>query len=334
MRISQALLFGLVWLAGAADPASARFLSFSVFLDSESSGAASWVTVNSESDLQIARKFVALPRSEPNNERAIEPAKDQDKLRRVAQGKQSPASGEVSRGWLGARVQGVTQDIADGLGMKVPAGVVVAVVVPGSPAEQAGLRRGDVILKIDGADVGTAQVFAQKIGQMAPGKSVSLALLRRGTQQSLTVKLQSHPAAAAPSAQELPAHSDDIGLNPLLGFSVEWLSDEARSGHGIAEHVWGVVVTQVQPTQKLLKVHEVVVEVDQQVVTTPDQLVRRVNAVRRTGRRSVLLTIATPHGDTRYVAVSFSTTAPGAKKDGGGEPLKELPPLEQLEKLR
>ena len=137
--------------------------------------------------------------------------------------------------------------------MKVPAGLLVEYVIPDSPAGRDGLRRGDVILKIDGEDVGKTQQFVLRIARTPAGKAISLVLDRRGTQQSLTVKLDLYPAGSA-VLPELPVRSDDIGLNPLLGISVELLSDEARSGHGIAEHVSGVVITEVQPGQKLLKV--------------------------------------------------------------------------------
>lgn len=335
MGLSYVPFFGLFLLAGVVDFASARVQISAVPFDTPLSGTTSSVAIEAEAKIPIEGRLFPPLQAQPNRWMVEAPATATGSDgKQVAPEKRNPATRDAPRSWLGVRIQEVTQDIADGLGMKVPAGALVAYVIPGSPASRSDLRRGDVILKIDGQDVGRAQSFVQRIARTPPGKAVSLVLYRRGTQQTLTVKLDSHPAAAVPSAQELPARSDDIGLNPLLGVSVELLSDEARSGHGIAEHVIGVVITQVQPTQKLLKVHDVVVEVDQVAVKTPDQLVRRVNAVRRTGRRSVLLTVAVPHGETRYVAVSFSTTAPGAKQEGKGDPLKELPPLERLEKLK
>jgi S1-C subfamily serine protease len=302
MRSSCLPFLALLALTVTSDHAPAQFLSPAVASDANAAGAV-------RSDDRIA----------------------QGTSRQAAPVAPNPASG--NGGWLGARIRSVTQDVADGLGLKMPAGVLVENVFPESPACRGGLRRGDVILKTDGVDVGEARAFAQMIGQKAAGRSVDLVILRKGAQQSLTVALELNPRKVVSSVQELPARPDDVDLNPLLGIVVELLSDEARSGHGIAEHVSGVVITKVQPTQKLLKIRDVVVEVDQVAVTTPDQLTRRVNAVRRTGRKSVLLTTAAPHGETRYVAVSFSATAPPAKTEEGA-PLKELPLLERLEKLR
>jgi serine protease Do len=264
---------------------------------------------------------------------------------KVAQGTTQEPAAETQgapkaqgRGWLGVRIQTVTQDIADGLGLNVAAGVLVESVLPEGPACRAGLRRGDVILKADGVDVREAQAFAQVIGQKAAGESASLVLLRRGAQQSLTVIPELNPRLVVSTVPDLPAHLDDIDLNSLLGISVELLSDEARAGHGIAEYVSGVVITQVQPTQKFLKARYVVAEVDQVAVTTSEQLLRRVNAVRRAGRRSVLLTIATPQGETRYFAVPFGKPAPPAgqkqRKPGDGDALEALPELERLDMLR
>jgi S1-C subfamily serine protease len=256
----------------------------------------------------------------------------QETERRTAPLLPGPAAG-AGRAWLGARIQTVTRDIADGLGLKIATGALVASVLPESPASRAGIRRGDVILRLDGVEIGDAPTFAQKVGRKAPGDAIDLVLVRRGARRSLTVALGSHPRVAEPAGSDLPERSDDIDLDPLLGISVEPLSDEARSGHGIAEDVDGVVVTRVRPTQKLLRVREVVFEVDQVAVRTPLQLMRRANAVRRAGRSSVLLTVASPRGETRYVAVPFSTAAspPDHGRDGG--PFLGLQPLQRLEKL-
>ncbi len=339
MQLSYVPLFGLLLLGGPADPASARSLFSAVPSDARVHLATSRVPLISDPKAPTAERFFPQART-PSKSWVFDMAAmaADNKEGQAASETKGPGSDDASRSWLGTRVQDITQEIAVGLGMNVRAGALVASVMPHSPAAYAGLRRGDVILKIDGEDVVTARAFAAKVGQTPPGNMVGLLISRRGVQQSLTIQLELSPKATAWPGRELPERPDDIGLNALLGISVELLSDKARSGHGIAEYVGGVVITQVQPGQTLLKVRDVVVEVDQEAVRTPDQLARRVNAVLRSGRKTVLLTIADRHGDTRFVAAPFSAAVvPGAKGDqtkrGDGEPLRELPPLEPLEKL-
>lgn len=313
MRLPCVLLSGFSLLAVTADQAPAEWLSSAAPSDLQSNAA------------------------DGSSVFAFETKVAQGAAQEAAPGMQGAQTAQ-GRGWLGVRIQSVTQDIADGLGLDVVAGVLVESVLPESPACRAGLRRGDVILMTDGVDVREARAFAQVIGQKAAGESASLVILRRGAQQLLTVIPELNPRMVVSTVPELPAHSDDIDLNSLLGISVELLSDEARSGHGIAEYVSGVVITQVQPTQKLLKVRYVVAEVDQVAVKTPEQLMRRANAVRRAGRRSVLLTIVTPQGETRYFAVLFGKQASPAgqkqRKPGDGDALEALPELERLDMLR
>jgi S1-C subfamily serine protease len=342
MFLSCALFVGLsiLLLGSPADPAPARFVFSAVSPGGNLSSADSRAAVRSDSEGATAENVFPQLRT-PQIRRLIDTAvmAAQNQQGRAAPEAKGPDSDDASRGWLGVRVQDITEEIAVGLGMKASVGALVGGVMPGSPAGYAGLRRGDVILKVDGEDVVTARAFAVTIARTPPGKTIGLLISRRGAQQSVTIQLGLSPKAMAWPAGELPKRSDDIGLNALLGISVELLSDEARSGHGIADYVSGVVITQVQPGQTLLKARDVVVEVDQEAVRTPDQLVRRVNAVRRSGRKTVVLTISDRHGDTRFVATPFSAAVvPAAKGDqtrrGQGEPLGELPEIERLERLR
>ncbi len=98
--------------------------------------------------------------------------------------------GHVTRGWLGVQVQPVTPDLADGLGLKPARGALVSIPAQGGPAEQAGIRRGDVILKIAGAEVKDSRDLARRISEIAPNTSVELVIFRDGKRHNVAAKLQ------------------------------------------------------------------------------------------------------------------------------------------------
>ncbi len=109
-------------------------------------------------------------------------------------------SGHVTRGWLGIQIQDVTQDLADGLGLKTATGALVSQPEAGSPAAAAGIQSGDVITAVDGTPVKDSRGLAQAIGGMAPGKSVKLDILRHGTAQTIQLTLGTMPDQQQPPA--------------------------------------------------------------------------------------------------------------------------------------
>jgi serine protease Do len=116
---------------------------------------------------------------------------------------QLKSKGQVTRAWLGVQVQPVTPELADSLGLKEAKGALVSVPTPGSPAETAGIRRGDVILQIGDEDVKDSRDFARKVASAAPGTAVKIAIERAGSRQILEVRLTELRAEAKP---ELPPH--------------------------------------------------------------------------------------------------------------------------------
>ncbi len=97
--------------------------------------------------------------------------------------------GHVTRGWLGVQVQSVTPEIADGLGLKKARGALVSAPMPGGPADEAGIRRGDVILKIDGGDVKDSRDMARRIAETAPSTRVKVTLFRDDKPAVVEVKV-------------------------------------------------------------------------------------------------------------------------------------------------
>jgi serine protease Do len=104
------------------------------------------------------------------------------------------ADGKVVRGYIGASVQPVTPEIAESLGIGKPTGALVAELTPGAPAERAGLKTGDLILKIDGQAVNSASDLTRRVGLVKPGADIKLDVRRQGREQSIVLRSGLRPA--------------------------------------------------------------------------------------------------------------------------------------------
>jgi serine protease Do len=213
--------------------------------------------------------------------------------------------GETRRGWLGVKIQSVTEDIAETLGVKESTGALVAGVTPDSPAAKAGIEAGDVITKFDGKDVSTMRGLPRLVAQTPIGKTVELEALRKGEKRSFKVtigRLVEDEKTAEPSPDQ-----DQVPEKALIGLRLAPLTDEMRQQHGIDSKVKGVVVTEVDAqspaAQKGVKVGDVIVEAGQEQVSTPEDVAKSIDKVRKAGRKAVLLRIEDARGDLRFVAV-------------------------------
>jgi S1-C subfamily serine protease len=148
---------------------------------------------------------------------------------------------QVRRPWLGATLQALTQDIAEGLGMQRPTGALVADLDVRGPLAQAGVKRGDVILSVDGQDVDDPEGLGYRLGTRPLGGAASLSVLRGGKKLALTTKLVSAPVAPPRDPVKLK------GKNPFAGATVVNLSPatvEEFSVQGSATS--GVVVAEIE----------------------------------------------------------------------------------------
>jgi len=252
--------------------------------------------------------------------------------------------GQVARGWLGVRIQGVTGDLVEALGMKKPRGALVAAVTANSPAQRAGLKEGDVIVRFDGKDIPAMRDLPRIVAATAIGRPVSVEVLRAGKTQTFTVtlgRLEQRPkAAAAPASGALAAGAS--GTASLLGLTVTRLTDALRKTHKLAHKGDGVVVTKARPgpaADKGIRVGDTITEVSQNPVRTAAAFASAVDAARRSGRKAVLLLIQNSKGDLRFTAVKLPGqspatapgTAPGANPLAPGGADNDLDALDDLE---
>ena len=221
--------------------------------------------------------------------------------------------GETRRGWLGVHVQNVTEEIATSMGLKEPAGALVAKVSPDSPAAAAGIEESDVILKFDGQPIESMRSLPRAVAATAIGKAVPVELMRKGQTVDVTVTVGRLPAdeeAADVVKGEEGQPQSEVEKEDLLGLSMAPLTDELRNQYGIGKSVEGVVITEVKPdspaAQKDVKPGDVIVEVTQEKVKQPQDVKARLLAVRKSGRKSVLFLLSDAKGGLRFVAVPTS----------------------------
>ena len=144
----------------------------------------------------------------------------------------------VMRPWLGARLQAVTAEIAEGLGLKRPAGALVASVTAASPAERAGLKTGDLIIAIDGQPVEDPNAFDYRFATKPIGGTARIGILRSGKETSMTIALQ--PLPATPQEELVIASS-----SPFQGAKVSNLSPALADNLRLDPSAEGVVIVDV-----------------------------------------------------------------------------------------
>jgi serine protease Do len=225
-----------------------------------------------------------------------------DTARGVAE--QLKSKGSVSRGWIGVMVQPVTADIADSLGLREAKGALIDDVQRGSPAAKAGLRGGDLVLSVGGAEIRDARDLARKIAELTPGKTLTLQIQRGGSEQSVSVTAGIYPSERAASGESgQPGASQ---TEPKLGLYLAPASEVEGAGSQ------GVVVVGVDPNgvaaEKGLQQGDVILDAAGKAVTAPADLTAAVSEARKAGKRSILMRVRSADA-SRYVALPLEARA-------------------------
>jgi serine protease Do len=225
--------------------------------------------------------------------------------------------GRVKRGWLGVRIQTVTEEIAESLGLEGAAGALVASVTPDGPAQVAKIEPGDVILEFDHKKIDRMRGLPRIVAETPIGKEVEVSIWRRGAQQTVTVTL-----GELPEEDELAALTESGADTPTsaqidsLGVTVATITDELRTRYELSEDVSGVVIVEVKEGgpagAESLRPGDVIVEVGQEEVNSPPEVTAKVNQAQQENKKSVLLLIDR-QGDLRFVALRFPAGGGGSE---------------------
>ena len=236
--------------------------------------------------------------------------------------------GETRRGWLGVRIQPVTDDMTADLKMDSPHGALVSGIIKGGPADNGSILPGDIILKLDGIEINEMRDLTRIVAESPIGKPLEAVILRAGKQISVPVTLGRQPeeakkatdAAVAEQNKEEDNPDDDTPATPdqpeakvpdapadTLDLHLSELTVENRKQFGIPESVEGVLVTDVATDtaayEKGIRKGDVIVEVAQDFVNSPEEVAQKIVELKQNDRRNAYLMIANTKGELRLVAV-------------------------------
>ena len=209
------------------------------------------------------------------------------------------------------RIQQVTDEIAESLNIKPARGALVAGIDDKGPAKPAGIEPGDVVVKFDGKDVKDPKDLSRVVADTAVGKEVDVVIIRKGNEETRKVTLgrledNDKTQQAAAKAKEEPAEKPVT--QKALGLDLATLSKDLRGKYKIKESVKGVVIIGVDGTsdaaEKRLSAGDVIVEVAQEAVSNAADIKKRVDQLKKDGKKSVLLLVANGDGELRFVALS------------------------------
>jgi serine protease Do len=214
--------------------------------------------------------------------------------------------GSVSRGWIGVQIQPVTPEIADSLGLKKAEGALVAEPQGNGPAAKAGIESGDVITAVNGTPVKDARELARTIGGFAPGNTVKLTIVHKGTDREVSLTLGQLPNTV--EAKNDNSGGSDRGLSrgtdePKLGLTLAPAGSIAGAGKD------GVVVTEVDPksaaADRGFKEGDVILEVAGKSVASPGDVRDALASAKSDNKNSVLIRVRSG-GSSRFVAVPLA----------------------------
>jgi serine protease Do len=220
--------------------------------------------------------------------------------------------GETRRGWLGVRVQSMSDEIVESMGLQKNTGALVADVTEGSPGKAAGIEPGDVIIEFNGKPIKDMKELPKAVAATDIGASVAVKLIRKGKEMSLNVTI-----GRLEDGEKLVAKADAkkdttaATVVTTLGMTVSTMTDALRSQYKIEDKVKGAVITEVAKegaaTDKGLEAGDVIMEAGGKPVETASDLSKAIEDAEKAGKSSVLLLAAKAgkSGETRFIALKI-----------------------------
>ncbi len=221
--------------------------------------------------------------------------------------------GETRRGWLGVRIQSVTDEIVSSLGVNDNSGALIAAVDPASPAAAGGLKAGDVIVKFDDKPVPNARALPHIVAQTTHGKTVSVEAMRAGQPITLSVtvgRLEETENPAKSPQKEQSTNDEKPSNGMLLGLNVVPVDDDFRKKYGISQRMRGLGIRSVETgsaaAAKNIKPGDVIIEADQQPVLKISDLQAAAKRVKERKKDAMLLRVEDGQGSLRFIALPIN----------------------------
>lgn len=239
-------------------------------------------------------------------------------------------SGKVSRGWVGVRIQNVTEEIAEALGLPSAEGALVGSVSPDSPAEKAGVRARDVILSFNNKKIKESRQLPRIVGETPIGSKVPIEVFRDGKKKTLEITVAEF-AQAEEEALLSDEDADEKGIKntSVLGLMVRELNPRDRAELRLSSDATGVVIIRVDPYseayEKGLQPGDLIVDVANMKVTKPAEVVEQVKKEAKKGKKNILLLIGRGT-DLRFIPLEIDEKRWGKpEKDQKNDPKSKDP---------
>jgi serine protease Do len=220
--------------------------------------------------------------------------------------------GETRRGWIGVRIQAVDDQIAETLKIGRARGALVAGVTEKGPAEAAGMKTGDVIIRFDGQDIAEMRDLPRAVAATAVNKEAEIVVLRDGKEVTLKItlgRLEDSEKAQEAAVKQPSATPTPSATRRLLGLELAPLNDDLRKRFKVGSGVKGVMIVSIEPNSPLsdqrVAPGDVIVEVTGQAIASPADLQKRLDALKKEGRKSALLLVTNGAGEQRFVPVTI-----------------------------
>lgn len=220
--------------------------------------------------------------------------------------------GSIERGYIGVRIQPVTKDVADAVGLSKPEGALVADVDDATPAGRAGVKTGDIVTAFGDKPVDSPKALARAVGNVAPGVKSTLTVWRKGKEVVLDItvgKMESTQTASADDNGAPQSSGADVTI-PGLGIDLANITQDTRDQLGLSDDVKGVVVSSVddgEAESRGLAEGDIVVSINQEPVSSVDQAQALIKKAKDDGKKSVLLLVQRKDNKS-FVALPFATS--------------------------
>jgi len=225
--------------------------------------------------------------------------------------------GRVERGWLGARIQELSPELAQGFGLPKAEGGLVADLTADGPAARAGFAPGDVILSVNGRAITKKRDLLLAVAAMRVGQTAEMRVWRRGAEIALQPVIGEMPAAPQITVNA-PRESRAPRKDLIIGLSLAPLTETRRELLDIPPDVIGVIVLSIDDNSAFLRLGlrpgDVIESINQQPVTSAAEVTLRLNEALASGQNNVLM-LVNRHGTNRYLAMSLEYT-PNGRDDG------------------
>ena len=216
--------------------------------------------------------------------------------------------GETKRGWLGVRIQEVTQEIADIEKLDKPRGALVASVAENSPSEKAGIKSGDIILEFNGEPINEMKELPMIVAKTAVGKNVEVKIWRDKKEISKTVLLGRLETSEDFKASKEPEPTLKETEIENLKITVRKLNDEDIKTRGLPNQTTGLVITKIandSPLIKSLAVNSIIIEAQKRKVRNENDLNQAIKQVMSSNQKTILLAIYNTENQRRYIGVKL-----------------------------